>query len=669
MDDAVPETPSTRNSTSKSKNLQSDIDQQLGKESKSRNTNQKASGGQLLQQYLADSGSMSSRDVQQALLFYADQEWISYQRAHGDNADMEAFLRECWLPASATAKTDARERYRIDPEMVMNSLSQVMKEYHTPTLLHLICGQAKWKVVKVLDKSSGKYRIKANPGVVRFTGLEQVHATFEKRGELVKYLMRNHHTLYKPLPLSQEVPPPLIYALDKFKHLPVGCNPFLQLFVSEAPEESARQLDPFTQQGGDAQEEEEEPVDMDDGEEEESGESIESSLSGDVVPQVENQSVPDPGWIHELLPRICSADTVGLACVVKLFPRLSKDRLALQSKEGNTILHLAVRYKYVCDESKEAREKLMQVIRELVAKYPEAVGVLNKDGESPYLHRIKTYQAKEGVSSDALPDDPITFYLKQLCISRNEPGRTLKLLYATNDERREQEPRFYLNLSGTTYHKKRFSQARVESLLETLSLDNILKFVKIAPFTVLDDDAETELEDHDSTTQSDSIDSPTAFVHREDGPSNNCEIVFDYLRNTTKVQAIYEVAVEESNIEEKKYPPHTDDAIAQCLAAPFSDHILTWDWQKIDICSELLCKVAPNMETLYLYTSGSNAILRSWSSTEGLIELPNVINTYSSYLPYLSVDKADTDPLVYSLRKYILLSVKLMYATNVPLSL
>jgi len=649
-DDGVPDTPTTRNSTSKSKNLKSDIDQQLGKETKNRSTNQKAKGEELPQQSLADSGSMSPRDVQQALLFYTDQEWISYQRTHGGNADMEAFLRDCWLPASATAKTDVRERYRIDSQMVMDSLSEVMKEYHTPTLLHLICGQAKWKVVKVLDKPSGKYRIKANPGVVRFTGLEQVNATFEKRGELVRYLMRGHHTLYKRLPLSsQEVPPPLIYALDKFKHLPIGSNPFLQLFVSEDPEESARQLDPFTQQGGEAQEEEEEPVDMDEGEEEEGEESIEPSLSGDAVSQVESQSVPDPGWIHELLPRICSADAAGLDCVIKLFPKLSKDRLALQSKEGNTVLHLAARYKYACDESKEARGKLIQVIRELVAKYPEAVGVLNKDGESPYLHRIKTYQTKEGVSSDILPDDPITFYLKQLCISRNEPGKTLKLLYAMNDEKREQEPRFYLNLSGTTYYKKQFSRTRVESLLETLSLDNILKFVKIVPFTVLDDDTDAELDDHDSTglkeTQFDGIDSSAALAHREDGPPNNCEMVFDYLRNAAKVQAIYEVAVEESNIEDKKYPPHTDDAIAQCLVAPFSDHILTWDWQKIDICSELLRKVAPNVETLYLYTSGSNAILRSWSSTEGLIELPNVTNTCYSHLSYPFVDKTGADPL------------------------
>lgn len=629
-DNVVPETPTTRNSTSKGKNFKSDIDQQLDKEIKSnRNTNQKATGEQLPQQSLADSDSMTTRDVQQALLFYTDQEWVSYQRTHGDNADMEAFLRECWLPASANAKTDVRERYRIDSERVMKSLSEVMKEYHIPTLLHLICGQAKWKVVKVLDKPSGKYRIKANPGVVRFTGLEQVHATFEKRGELVKYLMRNHRTLYKRLPLSQEVPPPLIYALDKFKHLPVGCNPFLQLFVSEDPEESARQLDPFTQQGGEAQEEEEEPVDMEDGEEEEEEgeEVVESSQSVDAVAQVESQSVPDPGWIHELLPRICSADAVGLDCVTKLFPNLSKDRLALQSKEGNTVLHLAARYKYACDESKEAMGELLQVIKELVRKYPDAVGVLNKDGESPYLHRVKSYQAKEGLLSDILPDDPITFYLKQLCISQNEPRKTLKLLYAINDEKREREPRFYLNLSGATYYKKQFSRTRVESLLETLSLDNILKFVKIVPFTVLDDGTDAD-DDHEyvglKETQFDGVDSSATLPHLEDGPPNNCEMIFDYLRNTTKVQAIYEVAVEESNIEDKKYPPHTDDAIAQCLAAPFSDHILTWDWQKIDICSELLCKVAPNVETLYLYSGGSNAILRSWSSAEGLIGLPNV---------------------------------------------
>src|SRR5690606_13661561 len=100
----------------------------------------------------------------------------------------------------------------------------------------------------------------------------------------------------------------------------------------------------------------------------------------------------------------------------------------------------------------------------------------------------------------------------------------------------------------------------------------------------------------------------------EDLRPNNCEVEFDYLRNDINVKAIYEIAVVEANLNDRSVPPHTDDAIVKCLAPPFSDHIMTWDWQKVDICSELLTRVAPNAETVYLYTSGSNAILRSWSS-------------------------------------------------------
>ena len=46
-----------------------------------------------------------------------------------------------------------------------------------------------------------------------------------------------------------------------------------------------------------------------------------------------------------------------------------------------------------------------------------------------------------------------------------------------------------------------------------------------------------------------------------------------------------------------------------------------WDWQRTDLSSEVIAKAAPNVSQVNLYWGGNNAVLRSWSESEGLSQL------------------------------------------------
>jgi len=67
--------------------------------------------------------------------------------------------------------------------------------------------------------------------------------------------------------------------------------------------------------------------------------------------------------------------------------------------------------------------------------------------------------------------------------------------------------------------------------------------------------------------------------------------------------------------------PHTDDAIKEALK---SFGIVTWDWRKMDICSEIIFEAAPQTRHLYLHWSGNAAVLRSWACDDGLFKLTKV---------------------------------------------
>lgn len=53
--------------------------------------------------------------------------------------------------------------------------------------------------------------------------------------------------------------------------------------------------------------------------------------------------------------------------------------------------------------------------------------------------------------------------------------------------------------------------------------------------------------------------------------------------------------------------------------------IETLNWKKLDLCRDVLVNTVTNVKVLYLYSSANNDVLRSWSATDGLAELPEVV--------------------------------------------
>lgn len=165
------------------------------------------------------------------------------------------------------------------------------------------------------------------------------------------------------------------------------------------------------------------------------------------------------------------------------------------------------------------------------------------------------------------------------------------------------DKRIFLDLIGL--RNRDITDARLTRFLDRLNPDDILKHIRIPHFVV---------------SKSDNGNNPNARPTSKSGPNphqpleppNNCKIVFKHLKT---VKAILHISIDDLS---GKRAPHTNKAIISCLEH-FRDNIEQWDWKKIDICSDTILEAAPKARDIYLYSSGNNAVLKSWSAPDGLL--------------------------------------------------
>ncbi len=62
-------------------------------------------------------------------------------------------------------------------------------------------------------------------------------------------------------------------------------------------------------------------------------------------------------------------------------------------------------------------------------------------------------------------------------------------------------------------------------------------------------------------------------------------------------------------------PCHADDSIERALEG-FGVKI--WDWKRLDLSTEVICKSTMVVEEICLYSSGNQAVLMGWASQDGL---------------------------------------------------
>lgn len=92
-------------------------------------------------------------------------------------------------------------------------------------------------------------------------------------------------------------------------------------------------------------------------------------------------------------------------------------------------------------------------------------------------------------------------------------------------------------------------------------------------------------------------------------------LILDWLRKRKVKKVIRVIVMEGGSI------PHSDEAIVESLKG---SELEVLDWRKFYICSETIRQAAEHVRILHLYCSGNNAVLRSWSSEQGLVKLENV---------------------------------------------
>lgn len=90
------------------------------------------------------------------------------------------------------------------------------------------------------------------------------------------------------------------------------------------------------------------------------------------------------------------------------------------------------------------------------------------------------------------------------------------------------------------------------------------------------------------------------------------KVIFDWLRSKD-VRKIVKVMVIDDGT-----PSHSDAAIEDALRGL---DVEIWDWKKLDLCTDVIAESSKKVKEVSLYSSGNNAVLMGWASSEGLANM------------------------------------------------
>lgn len=143
------------------------------------------------------------------------------------------------------------------------------------------------------------------------------------------------------------------------------------------------------------------------------------------------------------------------------------------------------------------------------------------------------------------------------------------------------------------------TQSGLKNLVGKIDFDDTLQYVCIPKITVENPPSKQK-----------------AAIRRPDGAGRwDLVHIFDKLREK-RVETILRVIVDDS-----EFPSHSDEAIEKALNGM---GVEIWQWNKPDLCTEVILNAAPKAREVHLYWSGNNAVLRGWSEEGGLPRLPEL---------------------------------------------
>ena len=121
---------------------------------------------------------------------------------------------------------------------------------------------------------------------------------------------------------------------------------------------------------------------------------------------------------------------------------------------------------------------------------------------------------------------------------------------------------------------------------------------------------EIEVEPHPTEVSQRSL---TDLLELQQTNMESLEKVFNMLREEKGIKRILKLTVKDDPA-----MPCSDRVIEKCLE---SFDVRYLDWNKPDLCIDIVLAKAPNVTELNLYSSGNNAVLRRWASINGLCGL------------------------------------------------
>ncbi|KAK7716353.1 hypothetical protein SLS64_003507 [Diaporthe eres] len=350
----------------------------------------------------------------------------------------------------------------------------------------------------------------------------------------------------------------------------------------------------------------------------------------------------------------------------------SAETLADKDEKGNTPLALAVEYKRCSDGQIKLIEAIVERSDHFIRNHPSLD--FNEKYESPYMHHVATIPADRpkvapaepvamvdqrqrrpeqgsrshmpkantaasmanaqpsrpdaggkagmgpqgkdgpekvqppdpGASSRAASDsnerhaNEIREFLKKHYLRSRDQDVALEILYGKNPK---SEKAISFDLSGY----ETLTKNEIKQHISILDFENILQYVDVPMIST------------EQVAQQRSRAQRARISDQQDGDGrSDVQTVFELLREKG-VKTILEVTVDDL-----EHPAHSDLAIEQALCWGNSSQTMNveiWNWKKIDISPDLICKVASDVTSIQLYWSGRNAVLRAWSEEEGLPKL------------------------------------------------
>ncbi|CCT70672.1 related to microbial serine proteinase [Fusarium fujikuroi IMI 58289] len=177
----------------------------------------------------------------------------------------------------------------------------------------------------------------------------------------------------------------------------------------------------------------------------------------------------------------------------------------------------------------------------------------------------------------------------------------MEILYGKNTP---SDKELSFDLSGMMHPDETLTQKGLTNLLRNINFEDTLQYVWIPRITV------------EEPQQSKSRTSMRKQIKPVPDGAGRSDLVhvFNQLRNKG-VETVLRVFVQDSD---PNSPSHSDEAIEKALQGM---GVEVWDWNKTDLCTEVIVNVAPKAREIHLYWSGNNAVLRGWSEPGGLAKL------------------------------------------------